>query len=192
MADPEITAALQYFNEVRTQQIIESIVLEPSPPLPTTAEVIAARSWANDADRPPLTSDEIQAALDIIERATERSLYKRVPIEGGSPGGAGRGGPGGTGGVSTGRGPGQFNPPGSFGGVASGPSSQDIVIEFMNWALGPAGSPEPAPQLQPEAKLAAINSLLAQRTPFQPGYPRLRELQAWYLWQVKALRSQGL
>jgi hypothetical protein len=98
VSDPEITAALAYLNEQRLQRINDSIVLTPPPPLPTAAEVIAARTWGAD-HRPPLTPDEVRAAADIVERAAEperpaggpwqvRQLPAR-PVEGGSRGGTG-------------------------------------------------------------------------------------------------------
>ena len=201
MSDPEITAALAYLNEQRLQRINDSIVLTPPTPMPTAAEVIAARTWAAD-NRPPLTPEEVRAAADIVERAAEpdrpaggpwqvRQLPAR-PIESG-----GRGSSGSTSGTGTTGGR------GSQGGTASWPTGtaegelvlpEGVLEQFLRWVLRIQPGPEPHVGMSPAAKLAVVNAALrTQRerlTP--PQIQHLIELQAWYYYEARALRSQGI
>lgn len=193
MADPEITAALEYMNQVRTQHAIEIALATPLPaPLPTAADAIAARTWADQTAQPPLTPDEIQAAVDIIERAAateeRRTLTKRVPIEGSAGGASGRGG--------TGASQGGAGLPGGATGPAFGevlvPHPKETAREwFLRWLLEPDQHPEPQVHLHPKEKLAAVSAALNRMN--LPGQrQRLLTLQAWYYFQARALQAQGL
>ncbi|WP_053202428.1 hypothetical protein [Jiangella muralis] len=200
MADPEITAALAYLNEQRIQRINESIALTPPVPMPTAAEVIAARTWTAD-NRPPLTSDEVRAAADIVERAADparrqgpwqvRQLPAR-PIEGGRGGAGGTGGTGGAGGRGGQGGVGRW-PTGAEGDIFL-PDDDEILEQFLRWVLRSEPVAEPAAQMSPATKLAVVNAVLrTQRERLtQPQVQHLIELQAWYYYQARALKAQGI
>ncbi|SEE94597.1 hypothetical protein SAMN04488561_3563 [Jiangella alba] len=203
VSDPQITAALAYLNDQRLQRINDSIVLAPPTPLPTAAEVIAARTWSAD-NRPPMTPDEVRAAADIIERAAEperpaggpwrvRQLPAR-PIESG-----GRGGTGSSSGTGTTSGRGSQGstgawPTGTIEGELVLPDPKDILEQFLRWVLRIQPGPEPHVGMTPAAKLAAVNAVLRTQRPrlTQPQVQHLIELQAWFYYQARALKSQGI
>jgi len=210
MADYDVIALQQFLNEQRMERLFEEISLQPPPPIPTTAEVIAARSWSDSDQRPPLSPDEFRAALDLLERARAaaeepastfgaRTLPKQVPPGGASgsnsPGGrgstGGSSGSGSRGGSSGGGRPSDgIQPAGEVPGVEWSPT----VEAFVAWAVGRNASPQQPFGLGPTQKLAIVNALLAKAT-FQERVKhgdRWRDLQAWYYFQVRALQAQGL
>lgn len=193
MSDPQIIAALEYMNQQRTQQAIELALATPPPAaLSSTAEIIAARAWVTEAQRPPLTPTEVQAAVSILEQAAgvqrQQTLTKRVPIEGGAGGSSGRGGTG-TSSGGAGRPGGETGP--AFGAAATDGSVPDPIDSFLRWLLEPGQYPEPQVRLHPKEKLAAVNAAL-RRMNLPARRQHLLELQAWYYYQARALQAQGL
>ena len=189
MPDPEIVAAMQYMQEQRNQQVIDHLVNDPPPiPHPTFADAIAARDWPKDT-RPPLSQDELQAAIKILEGATgqppSETLTMIVREEGGgaSPGGVS----GGQAGGGTG-----------FGGIPMGgtglgmprspiPDGKDVSTEvFLHWLTDPMSTPfnQPEVSLSAKEKLAAITAAMPQAKS-AAHLKRLQSLQAIYYYQAR-------